>query len=144
MHFHLAAVFMLIPLLAAAPTPIIGQGVDITDTVKGAAKQLANPLTGGLSNLPTGNGKRQAPAEIIGKVTEAVGSLAGGVAGVKREPADIVKAVTGALYDLSNLPTGNGKRQAPAEIIGKVTEAVGSLAGGVAGVKREPADIVKA
>ncbi|OBT48351.1 hypothetical protein VE00_01127 [Pseudogymnoascus sp. WSF 3629] len=139
MHFHLATVLILIPLLTAAPTP---KPVDVTDTVKGALGQL----TGGLGNIPTGSGKR---ADIIKTLTGALGGLGGlgNLPGGKRQAPDVAKTLTDALNQitggsLTNLPTG-GKRAEPADITKTLTDALGGLGGlgNLPGGKRQAPDI---
>ncbi|ELR08764.1 hypothetical protein VC83_00331 [Pseudogymnoascus destructans] len=154
MHFHLATVLILIPLLTAAPTPNIEQRqpADVTDTLKGALGQL----TGGLGKLPTGNGKR---ADITKTVTNTLGQLTGALGGGltklpggKRQVPDIAGKLTEALKqitggDITKLPTG-GKREAPADITETLTSTLGGLTGSLTklpgGGKREaPADITE-
>ncbi|OBT58471.1 hypothetical protein VE04_01512 [Pseudogymnoascus sp. 24MN13] len=103
MHFHLATVLILIPLLTAAPTPKIveREPVDVTDAVTGALGQL----TGGLTKLP--GGKRQAP-DVAGTLKSAVDVVLGQGNEVnpkqllgKRDSIDVTKAL-GEIFDPVN------------------------------------------
>ncbi|KFZ14528.1 hypothetical protein V501_03227 [Pseudogymnoascus sp. VKM F-4519 (FW-2642)] len=149
MHFHLATVLILIPLLTAAPTPKLDQRepVDVTKEVTGALGQLTGGL-GKIPTIPTSNGKR---ADIAETLTTTLGGLTGGLTklpGGKRQVPDVAKTLTDALNqitggDITKLPTG-GKREAPADITNTVTSTVESLTGGLTklpGGKRQAPDV---
>ncbi|OBT78838.1 hypothetical protein VF21_02534 [Pseudogymnoascus sp. 05NY08] len=152
MHFHLATILILVPLLTAAPTPKIEQRepADVTDTVTGALGQL----TGGLGNIPTGSGKR---ADIAQTLTTTLGGLTGGLTKIPNIPkmpagsekrADIAETLTttlgGLTGGLTKIP--GGKRQVP-DIAKTLTEAVNQITGGdltklpTGGKRGEPAGI---
>ena len=127
MHFHLATVFMLVPLLVAAPTPNIEQRADIMDTVKSTLEQVTAPLSGGLGNLPTGNAKRQVD------VTEALAAalkLAGSkLQSGKRDGIDAIKTVNEILtpvskfkYPDASAQKSNDKRNDGIDVIKTVNE----------------------
>ncbi|OBT88483.1 hypothetical protein VE02_03487 [Pseudogymnoascus sp. 03VT05] len=154
MHFHLATILILVPLLTAAPTPKIEQRepADVTDTVTGALSQL----TGGLGNIPTGSGKR---ADIAETLTTTLGGLTGGLTKIPNIPggsgkrADIAETLTTTLGGFTDgltkipkipqMPAGSEKR---ADITETLTTTLGGLTGGltkIPGGKRQVPDIAK-
>ncbi|KFY18528.1 hypothetical protein V491_04763, partial [Pseudogymnoascus sp. VKM F-3775] len=123
MHFHLATVLLLVPLLAAAPTPNDEKRADITATVKGALEQVTGSL-GGLGSLPGATGKRDGPTDITKTITDAVNQITGG--------------------DLTKLPAGE-KREVAAGITDTLENTLGQLTGGhtkLPGDKRQAESVV--
>ncbi|KFY87256.1 hypothetical protein V500_07059 [Pseudogymnoascus sp. VKM F-4518 (FW-2643)] len=110
MHFHLATVFMLVPLLAAAPTPNIEQRADVMDTVKSALEPVTGPLTGGLGNLPTGNAKRQA-VDVADALAAALKLAGSKLQSGKRDGIDVIKTVNEILTPVSDFKYPDGSAQ---------------------------------
>ncbi|KFY36244.1 hypothetical protein V494_05172 [Pseudogymnoascus sp. VKM F-4513 (FW-928)] len=156
MHFQLAAVFVLVPLIVAAPTRHISRQDSPLDLIDSTLEQATGNLDG---TLPIDTVKRDEPSAIIGKLTEPIEPITkslgdglklpvrdvngGGPADLVQTVADTLKPVTG---DIAAVPVG--KRQSPADLVEKIPlkKVVGGVTGGLAGgltdglLKRDGAD----
>ncbi|KAL5351742.1 hypothetical protein ACLOAV_003602 [Pseudogymnoascus australis] len=127
MHFHLATVLLLVPLLTAAPTPNLEQRVPCGAPTTNLERRVPcgdttkkEPLGGHLPELPIGNARRQTSSGLPDTIIGALVEIAKSRPDEKREEpkgltdtlASTVAGLTEPLGgDVPVLPAGNARRQ---------------------------------
>ncbi|KFY95204.1 hypothetical protein V498_03502 [Pseudogymnoascus sp. VKM F-4517 (FW-2822)] len=127
MHFHLATVLLLVPLLTAAPTPNLEQRVPCGAPTSNLERRVPcgdtakkEPLGGHLPELPIGNARRQTSSGLPDTIVDALVAIAHSQDDQKREePKGVTDTLASTLAGLTEplggdvpvLPVGNAKRQ---------------------------------
>ncbi|KFY03942.1 hypothetical protein O988_01101, partial [Pseudogymnoascus sp. VKM F-3808] len=162
MHFHLAAVLVLVPLIVAAPTHNIerrASPVDIADSLKDAGAAADIPIADLTALAPT---KRQdagalfKPLEgLLGPLTGGKGLAGAGGASKRSDVKEVAPVFTNKVTDTLGLTNAvgmvtkagelvgagevasSGKRDGTGELLDPVTKALAGITGATGSSKRD-------